>query len=86
MFVEDFGGKKNVWLTPTKTKGWNGKTVTMLWDAIWEDFTPYMCTKTISPAGDVSTHKSCIGEMGAQPIHNKLVKANKLHGNKCRKK
>ncbi len=45
MFVEDFGRKKNVWLTPTKTKGWNSKTVTTLWDAIWENFTPYMCTK-----------------------------------------
>ncbi len=86
MFVKDFGRKRIVWLTPTTKKEWNGKTVTMLWDAIWEDFTPYMCTKTISPMGDVSRHKSCIGEVGAQLIYNKLVKANKLHGNKHRKK
>ena len=34
MFVKDFECKRNVWLTPTKTKEWNGKTVTTLWDAI----------------------------------------------------
>jgi hypothetical protein len=85
-FVEDFGRKKDVWLIPTKTKRWDGKTVTALWDATWGDFHPYMCTNTILPTGDVSTHKSRIGQVSARSIYNKLVKANKLVGNKRRKK
>ena len=58
----------------------------VLSDAIWGDFHPFMCTNTILPTGDVSTHKSRIGQVSARSIYNKLVKANKLVGNKHRKK
>ena len=66
--------------------------MTTLWDAIWEDFIPYMCTKTTMQKGDggdgdyISTHKSRTGQAAWRSIYNKLVDANKLCGNKKRRK
>ncbi len=66
-FVEAFGKQRGVWVEGTRGK-WDGATVTTLWDAIWEDFIPYMCTKTTMQKGDggdgdsTSTHKSCTGQ------------------------
>jgi hypothetical protein len=34
---------------------WNGGTVTTLWDAVWEDFCPFMSTKIVISTGDNNT-------------------------------
>ena len=60
--------------------------MTDLWDAIWEDFKPYMNTKTQLSTGDISDNKSCIGEIAAITVYKKLVVAGKMRGNKRRKK
>jgi len=87
-FVEAFGKQRGVWVEGTGGK-WDGATVTTLWTSIWKDFIPYMCTKTTMQNGDsdyVSTHKSRTGQVVARSIYNKLVEANKLRGNKRRRK
>jgi len=90
-FVETFGKQRGVWVEGTRVK-WDGAFVTTLWDAIWEDFIPYMCTKTTMQKGDggdgdyISNHKSRTGQAAWRSIYNKLVDANKLCGNKKRRK
>ena len=85
-FVRKYGHEKDVWLTTTKTNRWNGKAVTDLWNAIWEDFKPYMQTKTLLSMGDVSEHKSRTGEIAAIKVYEKTVVAGEMRGNKLRKK
>jgi hypothetical protein len=82
-FVERFGREKDAWLS--KTERWDGKAVTDLWDAIWDDFKPYMTTKTQLSTGDVSEHKSRTGEIAAITVYKKLVQAGEMQGNKRRK-
>ena len=52
--------------------------MTDLRDAIWEDFKPYMKTKTQLSTGDISEHKSHIGEIAAITPYKKLVVAGKM--------
>ena len=85
-FVEKYGREKDVWLKTTKTNRWNGKAVTDLWNAIWEDFKPYMQTKTLLSMGDVSEHKSRTGEIAAITVYEKLVVVGEMQGIKHRKK
>jgi hypothetical protein len=83
-FVEKFGREKDAWLS--KTEQWDGKAVTDLWDAIWDDFKPYMTTKTQLSTGNVSEHKSRTGEIAAIiTVYKKLVHAGEMKGNKRRK-
>lgn len=88
-FVEAFGKKRGVWVDGTGGK-WDGATVTTLWASIWKDFIPYMCTNTTMQMGDGecvdSTHKSRTGQVVVRSIYNKLAEANKLCGNKRRRK
>jgi hypothetical protein len=90
-FVEAFGKQRGVWVEGTGGK-WDGATVTTLWTSIWKDFIPYMCTKTTMQKGDggdgdyISNHKSRTGQAAWRSIYNKLVDANKLCGNKKRRK
>ena len=88
-FVEAFGKQRGVWVEGTGGK-WDGATVTTLWASIWKDLIPYMCTNTTIQMGDGeyvdSTHKSRTGQVVVRSIYNKLVEANKLCGNKSRRK
>jgi hypothetical protein len=80
--VKQFGIKREVWLVTSRTKLWNGAGVTALWNAIWEDFVPFMRTKTKLSTGLISIHKSRTGESAAITIYNNIAKAGLLHGNR----
>ena len=88
-FVEALGKQRDVWVEGTGGK-WDGATMTTLWASIWKDFIPYMCNNTMIQMGDGeyvdSTHKSRTGQVVRRSINNKLVEANKLCGNKSRRK
>lgn len=47
MFVERCGRIKGAF-----TKKWDGGAVTRLWDAVWEDLSPFMSTRTVMCTGD----------------------------------
>ena len=95
-FVETFGRRRGVWLQ-SNTR-WDGKAVTILWSAVWEDLSPYMSTKTftssssnVSLGGEptnssISYHKSQNGQVAVRSIYNKIFSDRKLAGNKPRKK
>ena len=92
--VEKFGRERNVWLE--SSRNWDGKSVTVLWSAIWQDMYPYMRTKTTKEIADpnnpeqvvqsVSYRKSRSGQISARTVYNKLGEAGVLEGNKARKR
>jgi hypothetical protein len=82
-FVEEFGMNRGVWRIDNTT--WNGKMVTDLWSAIWQDFAPYTSTTTVRHGANASNHKSRQGSVAFTTIYEKLSKAGKLKGNKTRR-
>ena len=42
----ELANKKGVWKPPNASHYWNGRTVTTMWDAIWDDLRPYFLTET----------------------------------------
>jgi hypothetical protein len=83
-FVEEFGMNRGVWRTDNMA--WNGKLVTELWSAIWQDFSPYTSTMTVRHGANASNHtKSRQGSVAFTTIYEKLSKAGKLKGNKARR-
>ena len=82
--VIKIGMEKNVWIVTSQTKPWDSAAVTALWNAIWEDFVPFMQTKTTLSTGNISIHKSRAGEIAAITIYNKLIAARELRGSRCR--
>lgn len=50
IFVERCGRMKGAF-----TKKWDGGAVTTLWDAVWEDLSPFMSTRTVMCTGDDNT-------------------------------
>jgi hypothetical protein len=92
--VEKFGRERDVWLE--SSRNWDGKSVTVLWSAIWQDMYPYMRTKTTKEIVDpnnpeqvvqsVSYRKSRSGQISARTVYNKLGEAGVLEGKKARKR
>ena len=92
--VERFGRERGVWVEDRKN--WDGKSVTALWSAIWQDMYPYMNTKTTILVTDpnnpeqvvqtVSYNKSRTGQISARSVYNKLCKAGMFEGNRVRKR
>ena len=72
--VQHFGELRGFW--PTKAhKFWNGKTITELWDGIWDDIKPYCLTKMKGGVGISDLyHKSCVAELSWTTCHDKFVK------------
>ncbi len=63
-FVETFGRRRGVWLE-SNTR-WDGKAVTILWSADWEDLSPYMSTKTF-------TSSSSNVSLGGEQTNNSIL-------------
>ncbi len=44
--VEHFACMRGVWKPKNAKEYWNGKTVTTLWNGVWNDLKPYLLTVT----------------------------------------
>ncbi len=84
-----------MWLEDSKN--WDGKFVTALWLAIWQDMYPYMNTKTTKVVADqnnpeqvvqsVSYNRSRTGQISVRLVYNKLCAAGMFgEGNRVRKR
>ena len=68
--VRVLASEKGVWKTPNASHYWNGRTITTMWDAIWDDLRPYFLTETQLTNGRQSYHKSRVNSLS----HDKLKK------------
>ena len=71
--VKYFAEQRNVW-----TDGqWDGKSVTCLWDGIFEDVRPFLLTVMKSNDGKPdSYHKSKCGNLSWRTCYDKFIKAD----------
>ena len=71
--VEHFARMRGVWKPNNANNYWNGKTVTTLWNGVWNDLKPYLLTVTSYDDGRPdSTHKSRCGEITWRTCHERF--------------
>ena len=70
MFVERHGRMKGVFV-----KTWDGGTVTTLWDTVWEDFCPFMSTRTVMSIEDDNTGAESAATADAADVLTSLHKS-----------
>ena len=69
--VERLGKIDGVWLE----RGWDSASITTLWSTIWPRLEPYLHTKTMTAAGNISLHKSRMGQITWRTCYNKMQKS-----------